>query len=456
VTANSVPVSGPPASKSAAYSALPGPEALGSQLRPVQELHRHKDGVVTFHRKTADDRFENVCAIRAEYLESLFPKYRKLLEADAYFSLNAFWDTDTRPRRLSALRLRRHERLRYLCAAYVDLDIYNKGLDFRKALREVIAKTKAGSIPPPSAVLNSGRGMWLLWFLRDKKMPGTPVRAFPEKIRLYANINRAAGVRLADLGTDAGACDATRIMRVPGSINRKAPKQRVKYWHLLDQDGSVRTYTLSELADCFDLRPQTAEKQPQQASSGASQLLAGRKRGHTQLNARRLREFELLRQIRGGFMKGRRNSAALLYAWLLTRSGMEQQAVVTHVAKLAHECHPPLDASAQRGAVKTAFARTMRRMTDQRISDLLDITPAEAEHLEKLPAASQFRAKKVPAAVEYHTAEERRHVMAELLSKLTYKPSLREMARKLAAKGYPLSHTQVARDYLHLSASAVL
>ena len=39
------------------------------------------------------------------------------------------------------------------------------------------------------------------------------------------------------------------------------------------------------------------------------------------LNARRLRDFNTLRALRGGFSEGCRNNAAKIYAWLLRANG---------------------------------------------------------------------------------------------------------------------------------------
>ena len=37
---------------------LPGPEPVAPEVAPILAVHRHSDGVVTFHRKRADGEFE--------------------------------------------------------------------------------------------------------------------------------------------------------------------------------------------------------------------------------------------------------------------------------------------------------------------------------------------------------------------------------------------------------------
>jgi hypothetical protein len=55
---------------------------------------------------------------------------------------------------------------------------------------------------------------------------------------------------------------------------------------------------------------------------------------------------------------------------------------------LGRRCRPPLPDREIRGAVQRA--PTMHRITDQKISDWLDVTPAEAALLDRCPPASQF------------------------------------------------------------------
>src|ERR1019366_102151 len=107
--------------------------------------------------------------------------------------------------------------------------------------------------------------------------------------------------------------------------------------------------------------------------------------GWVALNRRRLREFSLLRSMRGGFSKGCRNNAAMIYAWLLRTNGESRHEAAGEVNLMGTECHPRLTPSACRDAVKTGFGPRMARMLDQPISDRLNVTPSEAAMLEGLP-----------------------------------------------------------------------
>jgi len=59
-------------------------------LKPVELLHRHHDGFVSFHRKV-DGQFEDLFSVPARQLDGIFPQLSPLLERDSYFSINAFY-----------------------------------------------------------------------------------------------------------------------------------------------------------------------------------------------------------------------------------------------------------------------------------------------------------------------------------------------------------------------------
>jgi hypothetical protein len=116
----------------------------GPELNPLKIIHRHSDGVITFHRK-AGDSFENLFAIRGEHLTRLFPEIRHQLETDAFMSLNAYWHSEPNRHLLSAAQCRKPNRLRYLCACFADLDFYKLGLFYGQAIGTIIDHQDEGS-----------------------------------------------------------------------------------------------------------------------------------------------------------------------------------------------------------------------------------------------------------------------------------------------------------------------
>ena len=438
-----------------AVAGLPGPEPQTPDVLAILEIHRHRDGVVTFHRKGKQPgQFENLFGIRAKDLPERFSGLREALNCDSYFSINAFWHPDQKSEWLSATEARQSGRLRFLCAAYTDLDIHNVELNFGTALAKVLEYQDEGVIPPASLIVRSGRGMWLLWLLHDPKNPGQPPRAFPEKLRLYLQVNRAIGELLCSLGADPAARDAVRLMRVPGSVHPLATEcLRVKYWIQASEQGKPYSYTLDDLTRWFRIASPDLAPVERKALLEAERPAGSRARGFAQLNARRLREFSLLRAMRGGFAEGCRNHALLVYAWLLRCSRVAPDTILREAQTLAAECKPPLSAVETRQAVKTARNRRFVRLCDQTISDWLGVTLAECAYLEKLPPASRF-GRKQDAAPEKSRQVERRAALRQILQEHPSVPSCREMVRLLRNRQIEVSHTQVLRDYKALAIEA--
>lgn len=434
---------------------LPGPEPQTPDVLAILEIHRHRDGVVTFHRKGKQPgQFENLFGVRAKDLPKMFSGFSEALDCDSYFSINAFWHPDQKSEFLSATEARQPGKVRFLCAAYTDLDIRNVELDFGTAFATALKYQDEGVIPPASLIVRSGRGMWLLWLLNDAKNPGQPPRAFPEKLRLYLQVNRAIGELLCSLGADPAARDAVRLMRVPGSVHPLAMERpRVKYWIQASEQGKPYSYTLDDLARRLRIASPDLAPVERKALLEAERPGGNRARGFAQLNARRLREFLLLRAMRGGFAEGCRNHALVVYAWLLRCSREAPDAILREAQRLAAECKPALSAVETRQAVKTARKRRFVRLRDQTISDWLGVTPEECAYLERLPPASRF-GQKQDAAPEKSRRVERRATLRQILLDVPSVPSCREMVRLLRERQIEVSHTQVLRDYKALGIKA--
>lgn len=95
--------------------------------------------------------------------------------------------------------------------------------------------------PPPSAVIDSGGGYHCYWFLRE-----------PFCLRTDADRKRAQQAQEAwvmHTGGDEGAKDLARVLRLPGTMNRKySPARRVS---ILSLDTAVR-YDLAQLESRID------------------------------------------------------------------------------------------------------------------------------------------------------------------------------------------------------------
>ncbi len=301
------------------------PESV--DVGPIDMIHRGHDGAVCFARKI-NDKFESLWALPAKGLTGIFGSVVSQIERDGYFSINGFMPTTAKSKAdpSLAMALRKGSLVRYLTAAFVDIDTYNfEGMTVGKAVGRIIELQDANAFPPATMIVRSGQGIWLLWLLCEEGNRRKPVRARTEKIEAWSRIQSELYRRIARsfLPPDANARDVSRIMRVPGSINSKVGA-RVQFWPQLDANGEPFTYGLDELAALVDVRPSRQKRKPTDKPVDPARREKGLK-GRRALASKRLRLIERLAALRGKFSEGTRHHAALLFAKFLQESCIDDR-----------------------------------------------------------------------------------------------------------------------------------
>jgi hypothetical protein len=313
---------------------------------PILNLHRHEDGYIAFATERDGDDFRPLVSIKASELETWFPLYRDQLLKDSYVGINADWRLRNYGAQGDAYGypLHRSDRLRYINACYVDIDTYKLGLDVGTVIGRIINLQDSGQMPHAGMIVRSGQGLWLLWLIHDVEDLELSQRAFPDKLDIYARIQNAIIELLLPLGADMAARDAARHLRIPGSLNTTS-ETNVEWWvQGCNQSGYV--YSLPQLVKLFKAIPSRRHHGELVAHNLA------KRRGWVALNARRLRDFNVLRSLRGGgFSEGCRNNAAKVYAWLLRCNALGSADVYGMVSAMAGQCHPPLPVSSVKDAV---------------------------------------------------------------------------------------------------------
>jgi len=366
------------------------------ELAAVRRFHIADDAFLTLHRQ-AEGEWVNVGAFQPSELDAMLPQLREELERDAYFSVNAL-----------GLRLPRgkSKHLRYLNACYVDIDCYRQGLKPGAVMGRVMEAVGEQVIPSPSVFGFSGRGVWCFWLLRDVREPHLRQRAFPEKQFLYAKIQRELWRRLKHLGADSNALDASRVTRIPGSINSKV-QERVHHFASLTPDGQLREYTLAELAEHVEVeeRLQLSKKFVRTSRRRVPKRLAG-------WQARWSKAFELiqaLRQMRGGFREGHRHNALFCLAVVGRRHGLDEPNLYAAVLEVGQECKPPLPDVDALAAFRSAM--TMKgsvHLSTGRMLAMLGATEQEREELKRfLP---KVKGRRRPSKQTLRTEERRARI----------------------------------------------
>ena len=412
---------------------------------PILALHRHQDGYIAFATERDGEDFCPLVSIRVGELENWFPLFRDRFLKDSYCSINADWRLRSYGEHgdVYGYPLHRSDRLRYINACYVDVDYYKLGLDLGTVIGRVINLQDSGQLPHASMLVNSGQGLWLLWLVCDPNAPEKSPGAFPDKLDLYRRIQESIIERLLPLGADSAACDATRHIRLPGSLHTGS--ETLVEWWIQGRGDRGYVYTLRELASLLNAAPTRRHGREIVAHNPR------KRRGWVALNATRLRDFNTLRALRGGFSEGCRNNAAKIYAWLLRCNAIGGADVYGLVSAMAGECHPRLPKSAITDAVK--YSKTMRRMRNRTIADWLNITCAEAEMLEGLPPANGCRIaqdvalKPMPRQVQRQAVADRRAAIRAIIAETGNVPDVRTMSRLIGTKGFRGNHQTVFKDY---------
>ena len=187
-------------------------------------------------------------------LPGLLEWFENELAEDSYASINGFYRPYNKSNELLHKPIKeqgKQDKLRWLNAVYIDLDIYKAGISQGEAFKRVIEMMDARMIPPVSWIKNSGQGLWLFWALH-------PTRSWNkdeyDTLPQYQRILRQLRIIFNDLESDKRAVDATRVSRIYGSRNHKSGTL-VSLWQRTDQNGNMARYDLDELEVFFGTYP---------------------------------------------------------------------------------------------------------------------------------------------------------------------------------------------------------
>ena len=218
-------------------------------------------------------------------------KYKDLIELkfdedNVYITLNTFYKT-----------YRRIECIKELNALFIDLDIYKTGFTKEQILMNLNENYFKQSMPIPNFIIDSGRGLYLIWLI--KKVPSM---ALP----LWKAVEEYFYKTLKEFGADRQALDATRILRVPGSFNSKTHTE-VK---IIDNYDYL--YELREIQS--EYMPELSEKAPVRRGRPKKVKYIFRERS---LYYARIMDIIKLCELREYDLKGHRELILFLYRYYL-------------------------------------------------------------------------------------------------------------------------------------------
>lgn len=283
---------------------------------------------------------------------------------DIYISINTFYKT-----------YRRIDCLKELRACYIDLDIYNTKFTKEQVMMNLEENYYNQSIPIPNFVMDSGRGLYLIWLINT-----VPSKALP----LWKAIEEYLYKELKDFGADRKALDPTRILRVEGSINSKS-NTRVK---VLDENNYI--YDLREIQKNF-----LPELQPSKNKKGRPKKTVYIHRERSLYQAR-INDLITICELREYDLRGHRELILFLYRYYLCYFTEDTEKALQDTLELNSEFIAPLREkeviSATRSAERVYLEKDKQyKYKNETLIELLDITEQEQMKLSIIISKEEYK-----------------------------------------------------------------
>ena len=326
------------------------------QLNYLDILHSDSKGWIT--------RAEINCGYKQWHY-----RYKELLEQDfeqenVYISINTFYST-----------FRRLEYLKELKAQFIDLDIYKTGFTKAQIIMHLETDYFNKSIPRPNLIIDSGRGLYLIWILNS-----VPSKALP----LWKAVEEYLYSVLKPFGADRQALDPTRVLRVPGSINSKS-KTTVS---IIDEYDYI--YDLREIQNEYlpELKPKEKKK-----GRPSKTVFIHRERS---LYFARIQDITKLCELREYDLKGHRELILFLYRYYLCYFLEDTKKALEDVLELNREFIYPLSENevirATRSAEKVYLSKDKDyRYKNETLIELLEITELEETHMSTIISKNEYK-----------------------------------------------------------------
>ncbi|MBY6932360.1 DNA-binding response regulator [Clostridium botulinum] len=297
-------------------------------------------------------------------------KYNDLVKQDFtgennYISLNTFYST-----------YRRLEYLKELKAHFIDLDIYKTKFTKEQVLMRLDEEYFNKSIPRPNLIIDSGRGLYLIWMINS-----VPSKALP----LWKAVEEYLYKELKVFGADRQALDATRVLRVPGSINSKSNT----VVEVLEQYEYV--YDLREIQEGY--LPELDKNKPKKKGRPSKTVFIHRERS---LYYARIQDIIKLCELRNYDLKGQRESILFLYRYWLCYFIDDTQKALEDTLELNNQFILPLSETevirATRSAERVFLSKDKKyKYKNQTLIDLLEIIELEETYMKTIISDKEYK-----------------------------------------------------------------
>ena len=296
-------------------------------------------------------------------------KYLELKETDLtgeniYITLNTFYKP-----------CRRLECIKELNFVYIDLDYYKTKYTKEQVIMNLESNYFNKIIPATNYIIDSGRGLALLWSINK-----VPSQALP----LWKAIEEYLYNQLKEFGADRQALDATRVLRVPGSINSKS-KTVVS---IIDEYDYI--YDLREIQKEY-----LPELKPKEKKKGRPKKVNYVYRERS-LYFARIQDITKLCELREYDLRGHREIILFLYRYYLCSFTEDVQKALGDVLELNGMFTYPLKENevirATRSAEKCYLDKNKEyKYKNDTLIELLEITEIEETYMTTIISKNEYK-----------------------------------------------------------------
>lgn len=326
----------------------------------INKIHSDSKGWIT--RSVIDDNGYKQWHYKYAQLKDL-----EFTGDNIYITLNTFYKP-----------CRRLENVKELNCLYIDLDYYKTGKVRSQILMDLEKNYFNKKIPIPNYVIDSGRGLYLIW--RINKVPS---QALP----LWKAVQDYFYNQLKSLGADRQALDSTRILRVPNSINSKSNT----VVSIIEQYDYV--YDLREIQNNFlpTLKPKEKKKgRPNKIN------FIYRERS---LYYARIQDIIKLCELREYDLKGYREVILFLYRYYLCTFTEDLTKALNDVLELNNMFTQPLKENEVIKATRSAEKCYLDKIKEYKykndtLIELLEISEEEQSYMTTIISKAEYKRRK--------------------------------------------------------------
>ena len=284
---------------------------------------------------------------------------------DVYISMSTFYKP-----------MRRIETIKEIGNLFLDLDTYNTKFTKTQILMNLEENYFNRSIPIPNLIIDSGRGLTLVWSIEK-----VPYMALP----LWKSIQEYLYSQLKEFGADRKALDATRVLRVAGSINSKSGT-RVTILEKYEYK-----YTLREIQREF--LPDLDENKSKKKGRPKKVVYVHRERS---LYQGRILDLVKLCELRNYDVKGQRETILFLYRYYLCYFYEDEQKALEDVLELNKDFIQPLsekEVIRATGSAEKVFKSKDKqyKYKNETLIEILEISEYEQTHMKIIIGKEEYK-----------------------------------------------------------------